>query len=146
MFADLSVARHRLNRAGRGVQPEGVPAALTLEPTSVRLEMAEQFAAFHYTLHEDRCLLGSAGRSLKCLVASVLQDQFNRRTEVLQTLFPGFALAIGFGHFRAECNEPFSIALNDCRVAISHDLTLAGAIPLRNLAVRRWGVANTVVD
>jgi len=83
---------------------------------------------------------------LKCLVVSVLQDQFNRRTEVLQTLFPGFALAIGFGHFRAECNEPFFIALNDCRVAISHDRTLAGAIPLRNLAVRRWGVANTVVD
>ena len=52
VLANLDMSRNGLNRASFRVDPERVFTALTLQPATVSLQVAEQIAAFHQTRME----------------------------------------------------------------------------------------------
>lgn len=66
---------------------------------------------------------------MEALLAAVVKNQFNRRSQAFKTLFTRFPLSVGFGHFRTERYEPLAISLNDGCVAVSHGGNLGAGKP-----------------
>ncbi len=59
---DLRVPRHRLNRAGLWIAPQGMGTPLTLEVTPVPPQMLEQTAPLHPTMTVSRMASGGTPR------------------------------------------------------------------------------------
>jgi len=75
---------------------------------------------------QNRGLFRAPGRIFQSLFALVIQHKLDRRRQALEALLACFPLSVGFRHFWTEGDEPFSIPLNNRRVAISHCCTLHG--------------------
>jgi len=84
---------------------------------------------------EDQSLFGTPGRTPSRLVALELQDQFNRRSKALETFLSRPALAIGFRYVGTARDEPFPVALNNGRVAVSHERTIYNSTPTGNFSL-----------
>jgi len=83
--------------------------------------------------NKNRSLFRTPRRLCPRFIPLVIQHQFNRRRQAFETFLAGLALAVGFRHFRTEGDEPFSVALNHCGVAVSHGRTIPCSVSFGNL-------------
>jgi hypothetical protein len=115
---------HRLiGTVGYRIAPKRMRAPLALQIAAV---IAQLPAAGHcVSLNRHRLTSNAPWEAAQCISATVFEDEGDRCGETLSRRRLCATLSIRTGHFGAIRDEPFAIALNDCREFVSHKAIIA---------------------
>ena len=88
-------------------------------------DSADAAAGHCVSLNRHRLASNAPWEAAQCISATVFEDQGDRCGEALSRRRLCATLSIRTGHFGAIRDEPFAIALNNCREFVSHKAIIA---------------------
>jgi len=88
-------------------------------------DSADAAAGHCLSLNRHRLASNAPWEAAQCISATVFEDQSDRCGEALSRRRLCATLSIRTGHFGAIRDEPFAIALNNCREFVSHKAIIA---------------------